>query len=140
MGFGGVVATACSGTGGEQCVQAGPPPGYPLRDLDIVLVTGFRPSETSIDLFMSYPGGAIIGLQPASYPQLCGFPPSPDIPGYRFVGWIDGAAYDGGPSHLDTYCQQPDATTCHPQPGQSHGEVTVTLSSGKTIVTIPMSP
>ena len=141
-----VLLCSCLGPGsvpsGEECIQAGPQVGYPLRPLEQVLFTGFTPQDpTLIDLFLFYPGSAYIGIQPAYYPQFC-FTSFPDRPNYHIVGWIDDNAYrDGGTPVQDSYCDTINNPNCHPQPGQPQGETTVTLYGNQdNIVIVPFQP
>ena len=141
-----VLLCSCPGPGsvpsGDECIQAGPQAGYPLRPLDQVLFTGFNAQDpTLIDLFLYFRGEDYIGVQPANYPQFC-FTSFPDRPNYRIVGWIDDNAYqDGGVPVEDSYCNPVRNPNCHPQPGQPQAETTVTMYGNQNnIVIVNMQP
>jgi hypothetical protein len=86
-------------------------------------------------------GDTFLGLDLLHYPQTC-FSSFPDRPNHRLVAWVDDYAYrDAGQSPHDTYCTGLDDPNCHPQPGQPHGEVTVTLYGHRNnVVAIPLEP
>jgi len=139
-----VLLCSCPGSvpSGEECIQAGPQAGYPLRPFDQVLFTGFTAKDpTLIDLFLYYRGADYIGVQPVNYPQFC-FTSFPDRPNYHIVGWIDDNAYrDGGVPVQDSYCDTINTPNCHPQPGQPQGETTVTMYGNQNnIVIVPFQP
>jgi hypothetical protein len=141
----GSVALGSCGNGvpsGEECLQAGPQVGYQMRANDAVLIVGYTAENpTLLDFLEIEPGSAFLALDVNHYPQSC-YSSFGDQPNYHAVSWLDDAAYrDGGVTPSASYCTSLDDPNCHPQPGQPHGEVWVTLYGHQNnIVIIPLSP
>jgi hypothetical protein len=128
--------------GKYECVQIGPSVGYPIRPQDVFIATGFNAEDPTLMQFsLLNPGDNFVGLSTEYYPQIC-FSSYEDQPNYHIVAWIDDYVYrDGGLPPEQTYCTSLDDPNCHPQPGQPHGEVTLTLRGHENnVIIVPLTP